>query len=130
MKSSTTLSIIAALIIIGGAVFLTKNSPQSQDSTPVNNVSIIDGKQIIEINARGGYQPNKSIAKAGIPTILRFKTNGAFDCSSSIRIPSLGINRTLLQTGSTDIDLGIPKTTPLQGTCGMGMYSFEVDFQN
>jgi plastocyanin domain-containing protein len=96
----------------------------------VNNVSVVDGKQIIEITAKGGYQPRKSVAKAGIPTVIRFNTSGTFDCSSSIRIPSLGISKILPQTGSTDIDIGSPTVATLKGTCGMGMYPFEVDFQS
>ncbi len=95
----------------------------------VNNVNIIEGKQIIEIKAKGGFLPRKSIAKAGVPTILRLNTNGTFDCSSSVRIPSMKIFKYLPQTGTTDIDLGILNATVLHGTCGMGMYPFEIDFQ-
>ena len=95
-----------------------------------DNVSVVEGKQVIEIHARGGYQPRKSIAKAGMPTVLRFETSGTFDCSSSVRIPSLGISKILPQTGTTDIDLGSAQVGTLQGTCGMGMYPFEIDFQS
>lgn len=126
----TTISIIIAVVLIGGAFMLSKGGGNTQQVTNVNNVSIIDGKQIIEITAKGGYQPRKSIAKAGIPTVIRFNTSGTFDCSSSIRIPSLGISRVLPQKGSTDIDIGSPTVASLQGTCGMGMYPFEVDFQS
>ncbi len=127
MKATIT-SIIVALILIGGAFVLTRNNNTGQ-TTNENNVSIVDGKQIIEINAKGGYQPRKSIAKAGIPTIIRFNTKGTFDCSSAIRIPSMGISRSLPQTGSVDIDIGNGKLGTLQGSCGMGMYPFEVDFR-
>lgn len=127
---STIVSIIVAGVLIGGAYMLTKNGG---DSAPVaanaNNVTIVDGKQIIEIQAKGGYQPRKSVAKAGIPTILRFNTNGTFDCSASVRIPSMNISRALPQTGSTDIDVGNQKVATLKGTCGMGMNPFEVEFQ-
>jgi len=99
-------------------------------SVSINNVSVVDGKQIIEIRAKGGYQPRKSIAKAGMPTILRFNTNSTFDCSSLIRIPSLDISKALPQTGTTDIDIGVSQVGELNGACGMGMYPFEVDFQN
>ena len=126
---ATTISIIIALVLIGGAFMLSKGSGSTQPAANANNVSIVDGKQIIEITAKGGYQPRKSIAKAGIPTVIRFNTSGTFDCSSSIRIPSLGISKILPQTGSTDIDIGSPTVATLQGTCGMGMYPFEVDFQ-
>jgi len=126
MKATIT-SIIVTLILIGGAFVLTRNN--TGQTINENNVSIVDGKQIIEINAKGGYQPRKSIAKAGVPTIIRFNTKGTFDCSSAIRIPSMGISRSLPQTGSVDIDIGNGKLGILQGSCGMGMYPFEVDFR-
>lgn len=129
---STLISIVAAAVLIGGAIVFT----QGGGSVPVdtgaqgNNVSVVDGKQIIEIRAKGSYTPGKSIAKAGIPTILRFNTEGTFDCSSAVRIPSMNITQNLPPSGSTDIDLGSPSVATLQGTCGMGMYSFEIDFQS
>ena len=133
---STAISIIIAGLIIGGAIVLSKNISNGVQSANtnnnianVNNVSIVDGKQIVEINVKGGYQPSKSLAKAGIPTILRFTTNGTFDCSSSVRIQSLNIFKTLPQTGTTDIDLGTTTSETLSGTCGMGMYQFSVEFK-
>jgi plastocyanin domain-containing protein len=127
---ATTVSIIVAVALIGGAFMLTKSGNGTQQVVNANNVTVIDGIQIIEISAKGGYQPRKSTAKAGIPTILRFSTNGTFDCSSSIRIPSMNISKMLPQTGSTDINIGNPQVVTLQGTCGMGMYQFEIDFQS
>jgi plastocyanin domain-containing protein len=135
---STVLSIIIAIGILGGAVYLTNNMSSFSSNTGtqatireenIHNVSIVDGKQIIEVNVKGGYSPKLSAAKAGIPTILRFKTNGTFDCSSSVRISSMNISKTLPNTGITDIDLGNQKLGALQGTCGMGMYTFTVNFQ-
>jgi plastocyanin domain-containing protein len=128
---TTTISILVAVIIIAGALALTrKSNDTSSVVSNANNVSIVDGKQIVEISAKGGYQPRKSIAKAGIPTIIRFDTKGTFDCSSSVRIPSMNISKNLPQTGSTDIDVGSQEVTTLQGTCGMGMYSFEIEFKS
>ncbi len=135
MKTST--AIIITLVLIGGGYFLlrdksqttTSNSSSNYTPASVQNVSIVDGKQIIEISAKAGYQPKKSIAKAGVPTIIRFDTNGTFDCSSSVRIPSMNISKSLPQTGSTDIDIGSQQVATLQGTCGMGMYPFEIEFQ-
>ncbi|MEI6280611.1 MAG: cupredoxin domain-containing protein [bacterium] len=96
-----------------------------------SNVSIDGGgKQIIEIRAKGGFNPVQSIAHAGIPTILRVDTNGTFDCSSTIRIPSLNITKNLPLSGTTDIDIGTQQAGIFRGTCGMGMYPFEIDFQS
>jgi len=41
----------------------------------------------------------------------------------------MNISRMLPQSGSVDIDLGIQKTGTLNGSCGMGMYPFEIEFQ-
>lgn len=127
--NKTALAIIIGVVIIGGTLFFVGKGSGNVANTPANNVTVVEGKQIIEISAKGGYQPRKSIAKAGIPTIIRFDTKGTFDCSSSVRIPSMNISQVLPQTGSTDIDVGTQKVATLQGTCGMGMYPFEIDFQ-
>jgi len=125
----TIVSVIIAGAIIGGAIFFANRPSNYDDNLLVNNVTVIDGKQIIEIRAKGGFVPRKSVAKSGLPTILRVDTNGTFDCSSSVRIPSLNISKILPPTGVTDIDLGSPNVAVLQGTCGMGMYPFEIDFR-
>lgn len=128
--NKTVLAIIIGVAIIGGTLFLVGKGSSKVANVPANNVTVVDGKQIIEINAKGGYQPRKSIAKAGIPTIIRFNTKGTFDCSSSVRIPSMNISQVLPQSGNTDIDIGTQQVVALQGTCGMGMYPFEIDFQS
>lgn len=127
---ATVISIIIAIVLIGGAFMLANNNGGTNSTANANNVSIVDGKQIIEITARGGYQPRNSVAKAGVPTIIRFETSGTFDCSSSIRIPSLNIFKSLPQTGSTDIDVGTQSVGKLVGSCGMGMYPFSVEFKS
>ena len=127
---ATVLSIIIAIVLIGGAFMLANNNSAINSTANVNNVSIVDGKQIIEITARGGYQPRNSVAKAGVPTIIRFETSGTFDCSSSVRIPSMNIFKSLPQTGSTDIDVGTQSVGKLVGSCGMGMYPFSIEFKS
>jgi plastocyanin domain-containing protein len=127
---ATIISIILTALLIGWAVALSNGGSASDSVFPANNVSIIDGKQIIKIHAKGGYLPRRSIAKAGQPTLLRFDTNGTFDCSALVRIPSLNISQFLSLSGTTDIDIGSPQVATLYGTCGMGMYPFEIDFQS
>ncbi len=119
-----------AVVIIGGAFLVTKNNNEDGPVNIKNNVTIVDGVQIIEIRAKGGYSPLQSVAKAGVPTILRFNTSGTFDCSSAVRIPSMDISKTLPNSGVTDIDLGSQQVGVLNGTCGMGMYPFEIEFKS
>lgn len=127
MKESTITTIVLILLTLVAGYFLLRDKPQNP--ILVNNVFMEDGKQVIEIKARGGYSPKTSIAKAGLPTILRVNTNGTFDCSSALRIPSLNISQSLPISGITDIELSNSSVGILRGTCGMGMYSFEINFQ-
>lgn len=110
-------------------IFSGKDSGRADLAPSVDNISIVDGKQIVAISAKGGYTPKVSNAKAGVTTIIRVGTNGTFDCSSSVAIPSLGLRKSLPITGSTDIEIPEQKAgTKLQGLCAMGMYNFVVTF--
>jgi plastocyanin domain-containing protein len=131
-------TIILALILVAMMIFFVSNMGQKNTTTQTNKVDdttvaqlqIIDGKQIIEVTARGGYNPREITAKAGVPTILRMKTSGTFDCSSAFVIPSLGVQKMLPATGVTDFE--IPAQTSgstIHGTCGMGMYRLQINFQ-
>jgi sulfite exporter TauE/SafE/copper chaperone CopZ len=118
------------LILPQNTVSNINDHSQNYSPVPANNVTIENGKQIVEIKARGGYTPRTSVAKSGLPTILRFNTSNTFDCSSSVRIPSLNISKSLPSSGLTDIELPNSSVGTLRGTCGMGMYPFEIDFQS
>ena len=127
--NGTVSAIFISFLLIVGAIFYSGGKTNEIINPSIDNVSIVNGRQIIDLRAKGGYQPRITIATAGIPTTLRVNTNGTFDCSAIIRIPSLDIGKVLPQTGDTDIDLGSPKSGILNGTCGMGMYPFEIDFK-
>jgi len=126
----TAIAIIIAGVLIAGAIFLTNRS--SSGSGPIadgHNVSVIDGKQIIDIAVKGGYSPRVSAAKAGMPTTLRLETSGTFDCSSAITIAALGYRKNLQPSGVTEIDVPAQKAgSTIQGVCAMGMYNFKVSF--
>lgn len=124
---------LAALSLMGYLVMRIVGPGGGQTAVPGptgSNVRMEDGQQIVEITAKGGYAPRVSTVKAGVPTIIRFNTKGTFDCSSSVRIPSLDISRSLPASGVTDIMLGVLEPGVLDGTCGMGMYPFELDVQS
>lgn len=103
---------------------------QTAPAVPAQNVTMVNGKQVVEITARGGYSPRKTTAKAGVPTTLRMNTNGSYDCSVALRIPKLNIAKNLEPTAVTEIDIGTPVAGVMRGICGMGMYSFEINFQS
>ena len=125
------ISILVAAVLIGGAIMLAggKNNSNSTNSQTANNVSVIDGKQVITINAKGGYAPKITTAKADTPTIIKVETNGTFDCSSTLIIPNLGYRTNLAPSEVTNIEVPPQKAnTKLRGLCAMGMYSFVVNF--
>ncbi len=124
--------ICAVAVLVGFGIFLlnTKNNKSDTTSTSAaNNVSIIDGKQVIEIIAKGGYAPRNTIAKANVPTVIKVKTNGTFDCSSALTIPSMKYRTFLAPSGEAQIDIPEQKEgASIKGICAMGMYSFTVKF--
>ena len=123
--------IVSVALLVGGYLvvqlfFSAETQTGSREEGNMNNVTEVEGKQYIEIRAKGGYSPRVSVAKAGMPTILRLRTEGTFDCSSQVRIPSLNVSQALSSSGVTEVDLGVLKPGILQGACSMGMYSFEI----
>ena len=122
-------AIVAVALVFLGYLIIQIASPQEDQIPSGNNVSIVDGKQVIEIKAKGGYIPRVSTAKAGIPTVLKFNTQGTFDCSSAVTIPSMNISKALPPSGVMEIALGALKEGVLHGTCGMGMYPFQINVQ-
>ena len=131
MNKTVSIIITLGLIVALGIIFSGGSKTNNGGTESAQNVEVRDGIQYITVNAGGGYSPRVSNAKAGIPTKLIMKTDGAYDCSSSLVINSLGYRKMLPQTGETEIDIGTPQAgVPLQGVCGMGMYSFKVNFQS
>ena len=131
MNKTASIIITIALLVSIGIVFFggSKNNTNSTSSQLAQNVQIKDGVQYVTIDAKAGYSPRVSMAKAGIPTKLVVKTNGTYDCSASLVIRSIGYQKILSQTGEEVIDIGTPKVgQPLQGLCSMGMYNFAVNF--
>jgi len=130
------LLISLGFIVLGGKGKSETNQINKINTADVNssavtatNTEIKDGIQYITINAKGGYLPRLTTAKAGLPTKLIMKTDGTYDCSASLVLRSIDYQKILPKTGEEVIDLGIPKTGPFQGMCGMGMYNFRVDFE-
>jgi plastocyanin domain-containing protein len=124
-------SLVVMILAIGGIFMLLRgggsNAPTS--STGQTNLAVIDGKQVIEIKAKGGYAPRVTVAKANMPTVINVQTNGTFDCSSALTVPAIGFRTMLPSSGVTPIE--IPPQQPgttIKGICSMGMYNFAVNF--
>lgn len=128
----TIISIIVSASIVFAAIFFANNRNSSglPDKEPVTVSQVVDGKQVIEIKAKGGYTPREILAKADMLTVIKVKTQGTFDCSSALVIPSLNYRTNLSPSGVTEIELPPQKTgSVLNGTCAMGMYGFSIKFK-
>lgn len=121
---------LAILAFIGGIALMSFGLDDNAASSSSNdNVYFANGKQIVEIDAKGGYWPRTTIAKADTPTIIKFKTKGTFDCSSAVAIPSLNYRTILSPSGETIVNVPPQKRgAELAGSCSMGMYGFIVKF--
>jgi len=120
---------LTAVILVGTAGMVLAQDKAGEVASLPKNVTIVDGKQIVEILAKGTYMPRLTAAKANIPTTLKVYTLGTFDCTLALTIPSLGYRTILPRTGETLIELPAQKEGAiLQGLCGMAMYNFLVMF--
>ncbi len=118
---------MASGILIAGVIFVFAHNFGGGSS---GRATIQNGEQVVQMTAKGGYSPNKIVAKAGMPTKLEVATNETFDCSSSIKIPSLGITKLLPESGTTSINIPAQKAgTNITGLCSMGMYKFDIAFE-
>lgn len=69
---------------------------------------------------KAGYLPRVSVAKAEMPTILRF-VRRVLSTVLLGAIPSLNISQVLSSSGVTETNLGVLKPGTIQGLCSMGL---------
>lgn len=131
MHKPTLFAFIISIVIVGWAFWVVRGEPAGdQESVPSPVAVIEDGTQIIDIAAKGGYSPRVVVAKAGVPTVLRVRTNGTFDCSASIVIPKLSYQKFLQPSAVEEIPISAAQAQgTLQGLCAMGMYNFQIKFE-
>lgn len=129
MKKIIALIILATLASIP-IIILTKKTSSTPSTEQISkNITTVDGKQVITIDAKGGYTPRKTDAKANTPTLLKIKTSSTFDCSSALVIPSLNYRKNLPPSGETVVEIPPQKPgTNIRGLCSMGMFSFNLMF--
>lgn len=127
MKTKMIVSaVLTVSLLIGGVLIFT-----GQDETVAAASAVpADGQQVVEVSAQGGYFPRRIVAQANVPTILRMRTQGTYDCSSTLNIPAIGYSAELPPTGTTEIEIPAQQAgSEIQGICSMGMYSFQIAYQ-
>jgi len=89
-----------------------------------------DGVQNLAVLANSGYFPLQVKARAGVPSVLRVYTDKTYDCSRAFLLPDLKKQAMLPAKGVTSFPIPAQKKgSTLFGTCGMGMYTFEIRFE-
>ena len=132
MNKPVLISVAISTVMIIGMIWFVSSKSDAELNTAGDSstVRIVDGKQFIDISAKGGYSPRVILARAGMPTTLRVKTNGTLDCSASLVIPKLSYQKFLQSSGTEEISVSPGQAQgTLQGLCSMGMYNFQVRFQ-
>ena len=127
MTKPILVSIVVSVLLIAGAFWL---ATQSSGATASGTATIVDGIPYVDISAKGGYSPQVVTATAGMPTVLRVKTSGTFDCSASLVIPKLSYQKILQPSGTEEISIPSEQAQgTMQGLCSMGMYNFQIQFR-
>jgi plastocyanin domain-containing protein len=138
MKTSTIRFLaVGAAVVAGAAIFfVTRHAPSSttaNDSAaaaPTGNASQPANAQAIEVVAKGGYTPSTATAKAGVPVALKIRTDGTFDCTATVKIPSMNWSKHLGPTEEVTVQIPPQKAgSTLVGVCSMGMYNFKITFE-
>jgi plastocyanin domain-containing protein len=127
---------VCALALAGAAVVVSQRKSESPETPAAISstvaqpaASLVEGKQLIDVAVKEGYHPKAVTAKAGVPTVLKMKTDGTYDCSTVFVIPELKMRTQLPSSGVTDVEIPAQKAgTDLMAVCGMGMYSLEIKF--
>ena len=106
---------------------MTMDMPMDQPDMPMGSTSGVTvdpgGTQHILIEVKPtSYSPSRVQVRAGLPTKLTLRTNGNRECTSGFVIPAMNLERTLPETGDTEIDLGKPAAGRIDYTCSVGMY--------
>jgi hypothetical protein len=102
----------------------------TQDGLTIETGIGADGVQNLTVLANGGYFPLQVTAKAGVASVLRVYTDKTYDCSRAFLLPDFKKQVVLPVKGVTVFPIAPQKKgSALFGTCGMGMYTFEIRFE-
>lgn len=87
----------------------------------VRAVASADGVQEIEVQVKGGYDPDLIVVEAGRPVRLDFHRNETADCSEEIVFGDFGIRKRLPAFETTPVEFTPEEAGEYVFTCGMGM---------
>lgn len=87
----------------------------------VRAVSVGDGVQEIEVQVKGGYDPDVLVVEAGRPVRIDFQRNETADCSEEVVFGDFGIRKKLPAFQRTPVEFTPEEPGEYVFTCGMSM---------
>ena len=87
--------------------------------------------EILTLRAENyGYNPQRLVARAGVPVTLNIVTEETYSCARDFVIPALKYYALLPETGTETVAIPAQKAgTTMRFTCSMGMYTGEIIFE-
>ncbi len=79
------------------------------------------GVQTVHVSVRGGYNPNRISARAGVPLRLVFDRQESGDCTAQVVFPDLGVSAELPAFAQTVVEILPEAPGAYAFACGMNM---------
>jgi plastocyanin domain-containing protein len=117
------MSLAEILVTVGGVVLIALILWYFfwSEGERVRAVASDTGVQEIEVQVKGGYDPDLIVVEAGRPVRLDFHRNETADCSEEIVFGDFGIRKRLPAFQTTPIEFAPEQPGEYVFTCGMGM---------
>lgn len=84
-------------------------------------IAATGGMQEIQVQVKGGYDPDVLIVEAGRPVRIDFHRNETADCSEEVVFGDFGIRRKLPAFQTTSVEFTPEAPGEYEFTCGMAM---------
>lgn len=108
------------------------NSPKTEPKVDKNLPPIINGKQVIKMNASSeGYSPNRFTVRANVPVRWEITDTGTGGCTNAIIAKNLFEDEIALTPGKISIkEFNPPKAGKYKFSCWMGMVTGTIEVVN
>lgn len=114
--------LIAGIVLIAFIAwwFFGKHNVQAEQSTVDAN------KQMVNIEVKGGYSPEKVVLKKGVPAVLNFKRDDSSTCLDHVIFSDFGINQKLPKGEVEQVKIDTNKPGEYDWSCSMNMFHGKV----
>lgn len=117
MSADVLLVDLAGLAAIGAIVWYFFLSRRPDEAAAAE----AGGVQEVRVVVKGGYSPDRIVARPGLPLRLHFDRQEESPCSEEVVFPDFGVRRHLPAFATTTIDLPATPAGNYAFACGMDM---------